>query len=198
MTLYSFAKQVVSSYFRVFFKWRVYGKENIPETGPVILVANHISNYDPPVLACSINREVNYMAKDELFRIPILKNILRKLHAFPIKRGANDLKAIKTGLNILRKNQVLGIFPEGTRSKNGEIGKGLPGAALFALKTDAVVIPVGIVSTYKWFKPLKVKIGSPLSLEHLKATKITPELLDETIAYIMLHIKKQVDELKEL
>lgn len=196
MRLYILARAILRLYFRFFYKWKIFGKEHVPKTGPVILASNHISNLDPPVLGCSIDRQVHYMAKEELFHIPILSFLIKNFGAFPIRRGASDRKAIKTALHLLQEGKVLGVFPEGTRSKTGEIGKGLPGAALFALKTDAVVIPVGIVSNYKWFQPISIQFGEPVSLEAFKEEKVTQEVLNDAIATIMEQIKKQVDDLK--
>lgn len=197
MILYKFARIVVKGYLKIFYKWKVVGRENVPNRGSIIFIANHISNFDPPVLACSVNRHVHFMAKEELFNVPVLKIFLQAIGSFSIKRGGNDRKAIKNALELLKNDKTLSIFPEGTRSKNGEIGKGLPGAALFALKSDATVIPVGLVSNYKLFKPIFVNIGKPISLEQFKQDKITSEKLSETIDYMMNQVRKQVDEIKK-
>lgn len=190
-------RAIVRIYLKAFYQYKIYGLKHIPKSGSVILVSNHISNYDPPVLGCSIERQVHFMAKEELFKNSIISKFLKGLGAFPIKRGSNDLKAFKAGLELLKEGKVMGVFPEGTRSKDGKMGKGLPGAALYALKTDATVIPVGIVSNYKWFQPILIRFGEPVSLEHFKKEKTSQELLNETIAHIMEQIQKQVDELKK-
>lgn len=196
MNLYPIARAIVSLSLKLFFKWQVYGIENIPPKGALIFIANHISNYDPPVLGCSVNRQVYFMAKEEILKAPVIGKVIEMLGSFPIKRGGNDRKAIKKGLDLLKEQKALGIFPEGTRSTSGEIGQGLPGAALFALKSNAVVIPVGIVSSYKLFSPIKVNIGQPIPLEVFKKEKLTSEDFSEAITLMMAHIKKQVDELK--
>ncbi|TCS84124.1 lysophospholipid acyltransferase family protein [Tepidibacillus fermentans] len=196
MNLYRTLRRIVRIYFQLFFRFRVKGEENIPSSGPVILIANHISNYDPPVLACAIQRQVHFMAKEELFSIPILGALLLKIGAFPVKRGGNDRKAIKQAFQVLNENRVLGIFPEGTRSKTGKLGKGMPGAALFAIKSDAKVIPVGIQSRYKWFQPINVNIGSPISLDSYKQEKVRTEDLEEIVDFLMMQIQKQLNEIK--
>ncbi|WP_339062679.1 lysophospholipid acyltransferase family protein [Tepidibacillus marianensis] len=196
MNLYKVLRRIVLTYFQIFFRFRVKGRENIPASGSVIVVANHISNYDPLVLACAIKRNVHFIAKDELFTIPLLGPILRKIGAFPIKRGGNDRKAIKQALQILKEGKVLGIFPEGTRSKTGELGKGMPGAALFALRSDATIIPVGIESTYKWYKPIYVNIGKPIDIDSYRIGKVKSDDLEEVMNYLMVQIQNQLDVIK--
>ena len=197
MTFYKIAKGVVTFFLRLFFRWKVSGNKKLPADKPVILVANHISNYDPLVVGCAVDRQVHFLAKEEIFKLSVLGFIVKKLGSFPIKRGGNDRKAIKSGLKLLEENKVLGVFPEGTRSKDGKIGKGLSGAALFALKSDAVVIPIGILSSYKISKPIYVKIGEPIDLDKYRKTKLTSEDLTETMDYIMDKIKEQVEKINE-
>ncbi len=83
-----------------------------------------------------IPRPVHYMAKEELFKVPVLGNIVRNCNAFPVKRGLSDREALRTGLKLLKDGHVFGLFPEGTRSKTGELGKGLAGAGFFALRSN--------------------------------------------------------------
>lgn len=198
LLFYRISRAVVRVYLKLFYRWRIYGAKNIPTSGSVILISNHISNFDPVVVICSTDRQIHYLAKEELFRVPILGKLLSIYGTFPIKRGGNDRKAIKTGLEILKNGKVLGIFPEGTRSKTGEMGKGLPGAALFALKSDAIVIPIGIASTYKYFKPITINIGKPIDLDAFKKEKTSSEDLTDAINFMMERIKVQVEEIKKL
>ena len=121
--LYALARCIFVPFFKLFFRARVIGKENLPAEGPVILAANHLSNWDPPFLACFIPRHVHYMAKTELFENPIFSAMIRSCHAFPVKRGAADRGAIKMAMQVLKGGSVLGVFPEGTRSRTGEMGK---------------------------------------------------------------------------
>lgn len=198
MIFYKIARVFIRLYLKIFYKWRIYGAENVPNNGSVILIVNHINIFDPLVVACSIDRQVHFMAKDELFKIPILKRIITSFGAFPIKRGGSDRKAIKTGLELLKNDKIMGIFPEGTRSKTGEIGKGLPGAALFALKTDAAVIPIGLSSSYKFFKPISINFGKPICLEAYKQERLTSEDINNAINHMMDQIKNQIDEINNL
>ena len=157
--------------FKLFFKAEVTGVENIPKDGGVILAANHLSNFDPPLLGSFSSRPVHYMAKIELFQNKIFAAIISALYAFPVKRGEADKGAIKHATNLLKNNKVLGIFPEGTRSKTGEVGKGEVGVALLAAMTKAAVVPVAITGTNKMlseeekFPKLILTFGEPIKFE---------------------------------
>ena len=172
MSLYQFAKGLFTFQFRLM-GWKVRGVENIPVDGPIILVSNHVSLWDPILVACSVTRNVSYMAKEELFSIPFLGPIIPRLEAFPVKRGEGDTSAIRNSLSILKEGRVLGLFPEGTRSKSGELQKGLPGMVLLMEKSKAPVVPVKVYGTKHlltqgWGK-IGVVIGPPLTPEQLKA-----------------------------
>lgn len=159
------------------------GIQNIPDKGPLIVVANHVSIWDPLVVAFVLNRPVHFMAKAELFNNRFLGKLLKELNAFPVKRGSADRTAIKQALYILEKGDVLGIFPEGTRNRNGEkVEKSQMGAAMIALKTGAPVLPVACVGTnctvpFGWFTPLEVRVGEPLYLEEFKGAKVNSSLM---------------------
>lgn len=172
MTLYKFAKKMFRLQFRIM-GWKVQGAENLPMQGPVILAINHVSIWDPLVAACGVPRHVSFMAKEELFSIPVLGMIFSKLGAFPVKRGQGDMNAIRQSLAILKQGRVLGLFPEGTRSKTGEIQKGLPGMVLLMEKSQASVVPVKVYGTTnlltKGWGKIGVVVGKPLTAQMLKA-----------------------------
>jgi 1-acyl-sn-glycerol-3-phosphate acyltransferase len=180
--------------FLVLYRWQVVGAEHIPKEGPVILCANHISLWDPPLLGAGIERQVHFMAKEELFRIPVISFFIKKFGAFPVKRGAGDRNAIRTALKLLEEGKIFGIFPEGTRSKTGEPGAGMTGVAMFALKSNAAVIPVAIVGPYKLFRPIKIVYGQPIDLSEQRDGKGGSEALKETTDLIMRHIKELLDQ----
>ena len=165
---YKIFKVLCRLWFGLILRTRVIGAENIPESGAFILAANHVSNWDPPFLGTFIDREVNYMGKEELFRNPVMAWICRHLYVFPVKRGAADKTAIKTAIKILRDGKCFGIFPEGTRSKTGKLGKAEAGVSLIAAMTKAPIIPAAIVNTEKIFSRAEflprpaVVYGSPL------------------------------------
>jgi len=191
LSFYSFAKSVVYGVLKPLYRFEVIGREHFPKEGGVLLCSNHIDVLDPPVVAINAPRPVNFMAKAELFSVPILGKMLSHLNAFPVKRGMSDREALRNGLAVLKEGKVLGLFPEGTRSKTGELGKGLAGAGFFALRTDAVVVPCAIIGPYKTFKRLKVVYGKPLNLEELRERKASAE---ETTELIMSEIRKLINK----
>ncbi|WP_027408601.1 lysophospholipid acyltransferase family protein [Anoxybacteroides tepidamans] len=191
MNFYSFAKGVVSCVLKPLYRIEVIGAERFPKEGGVLLCANHISNFDPPVVGITAPRPIHFMAKEELFRVPILKTLLPPLNAFPVKRGMSDRQALRTGLDILKQGRVFGIFPEGTRSKDGKLQKGLSGVGFFALRTDAQVVPCAIIGPYRPLKKLKVVYGEPIAMDELRKQKASPE---EATEYIMRHIQALLDE----
>lgn len=146
--LYTTLRIIFAVIFQLLFRAKTYGKENLPAEGPVILAANHMSNWDPPLLATFLPRPVSYMAKIELFEHPIFGAAIRRCHAFPVKRGAADRGAIKAAVNVLRQGRVLGLFPEGTRSKDGKLHKAEAGVGLLAAMSGAPVVrPVSSART---------------------------------------------------
>ncbi|KXG11061.1 1-acyl-sn-glycerol-3-phosphate acyltransferase [Anoxybacillus sp. P3H1B] len=191
LNFYSFAKGVVSGILKPLYRVEIIGTEHFPKEGGVLLCSNHISNLDPPIVGITAPRPIHFMAKEELFRVPILKSLLPSLQAFPVKRGMSDRQALRTGLDVLKQGNVLGIFPEGTRSRDGKLKKGLSGVGFFALRTDAQVVPCAIIGPYRPLKRLKVVYGLPIPMDELRERKASPE---EATDYIMNHIQALLDE----
>lgn len=191
MKFYRFARMAVRSILKPLYRIETKGIEHFPKSGGVLLCTNHISNLDPPVVGITCPRPVSFMAKEELFKAPVLKWILPHVRAFPVKRGMSDRGALRTGLKVLKDGHVVGLFPEGTRSKTGEVGKGLAGAGFFALRSEAVVLPCAIVGPYKPFRKVKVIYGPPIDFEGMRRDKVSAE---EATEVIMLHIKKLLNE----
>ncbi|WP_096190640.1 lysophospholipid acyltransferase family protein [Evansella halocellulosilytica] len=175
MTLFRFGKFVCRTYFRLFYKVEIIGKENIPNDGSVLLCSNHIHLLDPPLVGSFLKRSVRFMAKAELFEVPILKGLVKRLGAFPIRRGVSDRQALRTGLKLLKEQEVIGVFPEGTRSKTGQLGKGLTGVGFFALRSEASIVPCAVIGHYKLFKPIKVVYGPPVNIDQLRQEKGSAE-----------------------
>jgi 1-acyl-sn-glycerol-3-phosphate acyltransferase len=181
VTFYAFAKSVVYGVFKPWYRIEAIGREHFPKEGGVLLCANHIHNFDPLVVGIMAPRPVHYMAKEEIFSVPVLGNIVRKCNAFPVKRGFSDREALRTGLKILKDGHVFGLFPEGTRSKTGELGKGLSGAGFFALRSTASVVPCAIIGPYQSFRKLKVVYGQPIDMEEMRNEKASAEQVTELI-----------------
>jgi 1-acyl-sn-glycerol-3-phosphate acyltransferase len=191
VTFYSFARSVVAGIFKPWYRIEVIGLEHFPKDGGVLLCTNHIHNFDPLVVGITAPRPVHFMAKEELFNVPVLGNIVRKCNAFPVKRGKGDRESLRAGLKVLKDGNVFGLFPEGTRSKTGEIGKGLSGAGFFALRAEADVVPCAIIGPYKSLKKLKVVYGKPIAMEEMRAAKASAEQVTE---FIMSEIHKLIKE----
>jgi 1-acyl-sn-glycerol-3-phosphate acyltransferase len=194
VTFYTFARSVVNAIFRPLYRIQAIGAEQFPKEGGVLLCCNHISNFDPIVVGIMIKRNVYYMAKEELFKMPVFGKIVAMCNAFPVKRGMSDREALRKALKVLKEGHVLGLFPEGTRSRTGELGKGLAGAGFFALKSDAAVIPCAIIGPYKSFRKLKMVYGNPIDMAELRKNKASAE---EATELIMSEIHKLINEHKE-
>lgn len=164
--LYSILKIVFRISFTILFRFEVIGRENIPREGAVVIASNHASLLDPPLIGTAASRKMHFMAKEELF-VPILGTCYKILGAFPVSRGASDMGAIKHAIDILKSHEVLGIFPEGTRSKTGALGQAGSGTMLIAKKGAAAVVPTAVIGSnlrlQKSFWPkIKVVFGEPM------------------------------------
>lgn len=147
-------------------RWKVDGRENIPRYGGLVVVANHTSYWDPVAVGCAIDRKMFFMAKSELFRIFLLGAFFSRTGAFPVYRGKADRVAIRTALRYLTDGQVVGVFPEGTRSHTGEQLNPQLGAVMLASKAQVPLLPVAVKGARGLFKQVKVKIGSPMYLPY--------------------------------
>ena len=137
--------------FRFLFRGQTVGISNVPKTGGVVVVSNHGSHLDPPILGHALGRPVAFMAKSELFRIPILSFIISACGAYPVKRGAGDREALRTASNRLIQGWATGVFLDGTRQNNGRVNDPKPGAALLAARTGCPILPVAICNSHKAF-----------------------------------------------
>lgn len=167
-----FKWSVVTPTLRVYLRGRIYGAENVPQQGPLVVVSNHASDFDPPILSCCVGRPVAYMAKEELFRIPILKQAIELYGAYPVSRGTADRTAIRAALKCLEAGWATGVFLEGTRTCDAQIVNPKLGAALIAAKAKVPLLPVSLWGTQKIFKkgsaipyavPVTVRIGKVIA-----------------------------------
>ena len=180
---------------------QVRGVENVPGQGPLLIVSNHLSLADPPLLNISFRRQVKFMAKAKLFRFKPFGYFLRGLGAFPVRQGKPDRKALHEAEQVLGQGFALVIFPEGMRSRSGRLRQPFSGATLVALRSGAPILPVGITGTEKlerfpWLlrRPrATVNIGSPFYLPPV-SSKLTSVKLDELTNYIMQHVARLLPE----
>jgi 1-acyl-sn-glycerol-3-phosphate acyltransferase len=194
VNLYTFGKALVKTALTPLYRFEVIGLENFPKEGGVLLCSNHIHALDPPVVGMTAPRTVHFMAKEELFKLPILGPLLPKVNAFPVKRGMSDREALRSALKVLKSGEVMGLFPEGTRSTDGVLKKGLSGAGFFALRGDADVVPCAIIGPYKTFRKVKVVYGEPILMAPYREQKASA---DEVTEVIMGRIQTILDEYME-
>lgn len=190
---------------KLLFKVQIKGKNNLPKERAAIVAANHASYLDPILLALAFYpRKIKFMAKEELFRIPLFNLLITSLGAFPVKREKAHLTALKTAEQILNSQGLLGIFPEGTRYKN-KLGPAQLGAALIALKTKAPIIPVAIKGSglvwpegsWRFYLPkITVIIGEPITVVNNSSTPWRRQA-EQLTAELMEKIKQLLNNDKE-
>ena len=190
---------VVFPLFRFLFRGSTQGLEHVPMEGPLVVASNHGSHLDPPLLGHALGRPVAFMAKAELFAIPLLGAVIRACGAYPVRRGASDREAIRTATAKLGEGWATGVFLDGTRQANGRVNNPLPGAALLAARSGAPLLPVAIVNSHRalgsgriWPRlvPLQLRVGAPIPPP---ASRRRPDL-DVTTALL----KERINDLLEL
>lgn len=201
--LYAVGQFLLRLFYYPVYRMKVIGRENIPEEGPVLLCSNHVAMKDPVMLGVVQRRQVFYMAKEELFRNWFIGGLLRKLGAFPVKRGTGGADALEDAYALLRENGVVGVFIEGHRSKTGELQKPKTGAALICYRTKATVVPVCITAgdgkLPAPFKKTIIRFGRPISAETLNIPDESSMQLRRASRTIMGEIAALREEtLKEL
>ena len=175
--------------FRFLFRGKTTGISNLPKTGGVVVVSNHGSHLDPPILGHALGRPVAFMAKSELFEIPILSFIISACGAYPVKRGAGDREALRTASNRLIAGWATGVFLDGTRQENGKVNDPKSGAALLSARTGCPILPVAIVNSHRAFPKgsflprfvtIHLKVGEliapPLTRKREDLTSTTKEI----------------------
>jgi 1-acyl-sn-glycerol-3-phosphate acyltransferase len=170
------------TYFRIFFRlfcrWEVYNPEHVPLTGPAILASNHASFLDPPLVGAAAPREINYLARETLFRFPVVGSILKSVNAVPVDREGGGAAGLRAIFDRLMNGGAIILFPEGTRSPDGNLQKAKSGIGLTVIKSEAPVVPVRVFGTFdalsrhhSFPRPRKVavKFGTPMDFAALRA-----------------------------
>lgn len=192
MSLYNIFRGILTVFIKICFRIEYLGTSNLPSDNGYIFCSNHIGMTDPLLLACNRKIEFHFIAKEELIKIPVLGWILKRVNVIPIKRGSGDIGAMKKGIEVLNEKKSLVIFPEGTRSKTGEMGEAKNGMALLVKKTGCGVVPCAIVGKPNFFKKSKVVYGEPIPAGFFEGEKN----LDVITKYIVDKIKELIEKNK--
>lgn len=170
--MYTIFRNIVKFFFCIAFNIKFEGVDNIPQHGGVIFACNHRSYADPILMALKVKKPFSYMAKSELFKGNAFEKLIRFFGAFPVERGKGDLTIVDTCVDVLKSGRNLAIFPEGTRSKNGKLGRGKTGVALVASQTGADVVPMAIVygEKLKFRTKVIIRYGEVIKAQDLQIT----------------------------
>lgn len=177
-------RTAIRIYFAIVYRAKVIGTENIPKEGPLIYCGNHRSYADPPLIVVTAKRHVRFLAKEELKKNPLFAFLGVVFGGIYVKRDSKDVSALKTTLKALKNGECVALFPEGTRNGLEKGEKVKEGAAFFAVRTGAKVIPVGISGGGKPFKQMTIKYGKPLDFSN-KTKDDLDEITDEIMKNIM-------------
>jgi 1-acyl-sn-glycerol-3-phosphate acyltransferase len=182
---YSFFRSLCRIGTSVMLDLKVYGVEHIPSTGGVLILSNHHSFLDPPCIGVQIRRPVSYLAKSELFDVPVFGKVIPRLNAFPVRQGAGDVGAVRETIKRLKEGHVLTVFPEGSRSSHGELQPLQGGFTLIVRKAGVPIVPAVIDGTFQAWpmsrkfprsRPVRVMFGPPMHVSDLKAAEIVQQV----------------------
>ncbi|MBI2119779.1 MAG: 1-acyl-sn-glycerol-3-phosphate acyltransferase [Elusimicrobia bacterium] len=192
--LYLFAKNATFLLFKIVWRLEIVGKENVPLNGGVLLASNHVSYADPPLVAASVDRFIHFFAKEELFHMPVIGWFISQVNAFPVKRFEHDIGAFKKAQKLLTQGEAVVLFPEGRRSKTGELGKAKAGVGMLSLKTGVPVVPIYISNSYKIFsfKKIKVFIGKPIKAPEVENQKLYYQSFSEQVLSSIAELKSRM------
>lgn len=159
---YSAARLLARGCCHVLMHWDVRGRDHIPVSGGVVVAANHISFWDPPVIGAAVPRELHYLAREEFFRTPVLGALIRSVNAIPIRRGVADLSGLSRARDGLKQGAALLMFPEGGRMRDGELHPARPGVGMMAVHADVSIVPCCISGSdrqgHGWFGGTRVRL----------------------------------------
>lgn len=185
---YRVARAAARGVLTVLRRWEIQGEENIPASGGVVVISNHISYWDPVVIGCVLPRRINFIAKAELFNIPVFGRIITRLGAFPVRRDNPNPAAIRRALELLKAGEMIGIFPEGTRSRTNELMAPHQGAAMLALKGGVPILPIAVSGTRGVFGKVRVNIGEPMEFASMYRKKLIKTELEKVSRETMAEI----------
>ena len=203
---YRIVRSIVVVVWRIMFRPRVVGGENIPATGPIVLAPIHRSNIDFAYLVFATKRKTFFMAKDSLWKVPVLSTLIQTMGAFPVKRGTADRESLKNAQEVLEQGHALVLFPEGTRQEGDDVGPLFEGAMFIASRAGASVIPVGLGNTEKAMKkgaklprPVRttVVIGKPITPPS-NESRVTRTALAEATEELRVGLQQAYNEARDL
>ncbi len=188
--LYSVCKVICLIFLKLVRRLKTYGDPRLQDGQGVLVVSNHISYWDPVVIGCILNRKIHYMAKAELFNIPVLGALITNFGTFPVQREGINPSSIRRALELFNSGEVVGIFPEGTRSKTSEMLNPHLGAAMLALKGGVPLLPIALSGTKGYWGQIKVNVGRPMNLTTPKRQKVTREEMEYVSRELMAEISR--------
>ncbi len=197
--IYGMIQYFLRGIFRSLYRVTIINRHKIPKQGRFIMCCNHLSYVDPVIIASYSPRYTYFMAKKELFSVSFLSNLVTYLNAFPLNRDAMDRKSFKISLKVLKNNNILGLFPEGSRSKDGTVGEGKKGMGLISILSDAPIIPIAISGSNKiiqkphkraYFPKIKIIIGDVIDTKKIVAENERKEAIQLIVSETMDSIKK--------
>jgi 1-acyl-sn-glycerol-3-phosphate acyltransferase len=194
---YEIVRYTANWYFNTLYDYTQSGLEHVPQDGPVIFAANHVSFYDPPAIGACVPRQINYFARDTLFK-GLFGKYLLKIGVIPVARENAEIKSLKAIFRSLKMGGAVAIYPEGTRSPDGQLAEPKPGAGMIACKSKATVIPTRLFGTYEVFGRkdkapklgghIHIAYGAPMTSDEIDPGKAHPERYLEASRRIMARI----------
>ena len=194
--LYEFLRIIAMPLMKIIFFISFKNENKLPKDKPFVICSNHRSYLDPVFIALGQKRHISFMAKEELFKVPFLGKFIKALGAFSVKRGKGDKTAINHSYELLEQNEVIGIFPEGTRSRTGKLLNPKAGAALFAIKANVPILPAAVCTKghVGLFKKVTVKYGEFIMPEDFGVVEESSSQIREASKYIMRKIGQLLEE----
>lgn len=196
MTGFKILRAIMRFFTFFVFRLEIKGRENLPKDKGAIVAINHRSNWDAVVLAATAPRQLGFMAKAELFKNKISAAFFRALGSFPVQRGKGDISAVKAALSRLRNDEIVAMFPEGTRVRNGEKVEPKHGVVVLATRAQVPVVPINISGKYRWLSKITITYGEPIYYTQFADSKPTVEEL-HTMSVDLMNTIRGMEVVKE-